>query len=113
MPGDGAYAPNDEDIETQTAQICITPAPKLKPFQFESVIDVPEHSSNGNTLSPSTIQATTDPMCSSNNLQTPTAADSDGREGESVTILYTYSAGWGDSAPTINIFVYRIEIRTK
>lgn len=106
VPGDGAYAPNDDDVEAQATKICITPAPKLKPFQFESVVVESCNNMNGNTLSPSIIKhgatLTVDPV-DTNHLSPSScggggSADEDdgpnGREGEcyntptTVTIYY-------------------------
>lgn len=85
VPGDGAYAPNDdkEDVEAHTTKICITAAPKLKPLQFESVVIVPDSSNNnGNTLSPSIIKHgpshSGDPAMNTNSLSPSAAAGGDG-----------------------------------
>lgn len=95
VPGDGAYAPNDEDVEAKaaTTKIHITPAPKLKPFQFDSVCAVAPEGSWANTLSPSIIkhsatqsaEPATRSSCSSNH--SPGAAADDGREGESDNLI--------------------------
>ena len=92
VPGDGAYA-MDEDIEAQTqTQICITPAPKLKPLQFESVVVVPENSCPlPNTLSPSTIKhSAIDPVNNSQQHLRPNGevlAHGPPVDGESATII--------------------------
>lgn len=92
IPGDGAYATSDEDIEAHSGtKIHITPAPKLKPLHFDAV--APEmFQGNGNTLSPSIIKHGATPSvdiaqnnagsCSSSN-HLPTEGEA--KEGESVS----------------------------
>lgn len=128
MPGDGAYAPHDEDIEactgghtgTTTTTISITAAPKLKPFQFDAVA-IPDNTNN--TLSPSTIKQ----QSRTNNAQngcgdsSPTSCPNE-RGGECEIsfgghILNRYFMSQHDSHPhahdsdknNVSLFPHRIE----
>lgn len=93
IPGDGAYATSDEDIEAHPGtKIHNTPAAKLKPLHFDAV--VPEmFQKKGNTLSPSIINHGATPsvdftknnagsISSSNHLPT----EGQVKEGESVSV---------------------------